>query len=54
MQAGDVDVTYADIRKAQHLLGYAPKLPWPRDYGSLCAGWTKLNTNINQLPVEKN
>lgn len=25
MQAGDVDVTYADIRKAQSLLGYAPR-----------------------------
>ncbi|MCA8830256.1 GDP-mannose 4,6-dehydratase [Hymenobacter pini] len=25
MQAGDVDITYADIRKAQQLLGYAPK-----------------------------
>ncbi|GGG50457.1 hypothetical protein [Hymenobacter glacieicola] len=25
MQAGDVDVTYADIRKAQQLLGYAPQ-----------------------------
>jgi UDP-glucuronate 4-epimerase len=25
MQAGDVDVTYADIRKAQNLLGYAPQ-----------------------------
>jgi nucleoside-diphosphate-sugar epimerase len=25
MQAGDVDITYADISKAQHLLGYAPK-----------------------------
>ncbi|WP_133272857.1 NAD-dependent epimerase/dehydratase family protein [Hymenobacter radiodurans] len=25
MQAGDVDVTYADIRKAQELLGYAPR-----------------------------
>ncbi|MBW3128212.1 GDP-mannose 4,6-dehydratase [Hymenobacter profundi] len=25
MQAGDVDVTYADITKAQHLLGYQPK-----------------------------
>lgn len=27
MQAGDVDVTYADIRKAQALLGYAPQTP---------------------------
>ncbi|MBT9392312.1 GDP-mannose 4,6-dehydratase [Hymenobacter sp. NST-14] len=25
MQAGDVDVTYADIRKAQELLGYSPQ-----------------------------
>ena len=25
MQAGDVDVTYADISKAQELLGYAPQ-----------------------------
>ncbi|WP_426492017.1 GDP-mannose 4,6-dehydratase [Hymenobacter sp. 102] len=25
MQAGDVDITYADISKAQRLLGYAPK-----------------------------
>nr|WP_236705151.1 GDP-mannose 4,6-dehydratase [Hymenobacter sp. AT01-02] len=25
MQAGDVDVTYADIQKAQQLLGYAPQ-----------------------------
>ncbi|GAA3940953.1 GDP-mannose 4,6-dehydratase [Hymenobacter algoricola] len=25
MQAGDVDVTYADIRKAEQLLGYAPQ-----------------------------
>ncbi|RAK70083.1 GDP-mannose 4,6-dehydratase [Hymenobacter edaphi] len=25
MQAGDVDVTFADIRKAQQLLGYAPQ-----------------------------
>ncbi|MFD2787339.1 GDP-mannose 4,6-dehydratase [Hymenobacter rubripertinctus] len=25
MQAGDVDVTYADIRKARELLGYAPR-----------------------------
>jgi nucleoside-diphosphate-sugar epimerase len=27
MQAGDVDITYADIRKAQQLLGYAPQTP---------------------------
>jgi UDP-glucuronate 4-epimerase len=25
MQPGDVDITYADIRKARHLLGYAPQ-----------------------------
>ena len=25
MQAGDVDVTYADISKARQLLGYAPQ-----------------------------
>ncbi|OON67630.1 GDP-mannose 4,6-dehydratase [Hymenobacter sp. CRA2] len=27
MQAGDVDITYADISKAQALLGYAPQTP---------------------------
>ncbi|RTQ45689.1 NAD-dependent epimerase/dehydratase family protein [Hymenobacter gummosus] len=27
MQAGDVDITYADISKAQQLLGYAPQTP---------------------------
>lgn len=27
MQAGDVDITYADISKAQQLLGYQPKTP---------------------------
>lgn len=27
MQAGDVDVTYADISKARRLLGYAPQTP---------------------------
>ncbi|GAA4386310.1 GDP-mannose 4,6-dehydratase [Hymenobacter koreensis] len=27
MQAGDVDITFADISKAQRLLGYAPRTP---------------------------
>jgi nucleoside-diphosphate-sugar epimerase len=27
MQPGDVDVTFADISKAQALLGYAPRTP---------------------------
>lgn len=29
MQAGDVEVTYADISKARHLLGYAPQTALP-------------------------
>ncbi len=29
MQPGDVNLTYADLTKSQHILGYAPKTPFP-------------------------
>ncbi|SMB95280.1 NAD-dependent epimerase/dehydratase [Hymenobacter roseosalivarius DSM 11622] len=45
MQAGDVDVTYADSRKAHALLGYAPQTP-------LADGLRQFVTWLNEGPVD--
>ncbi|SHJ22768.1 UDP-glucuronate 4-epimerase [Hymenobacter daecheongensis DSM 21074] len=45
MQAGDVDVTYADISKARRLLGYAPHTP-------LAAGLAEFVRWLDAQPAE--
>jgi UDP-glucuronate 4-epimerase len=40
-QPGDVPITYADISKAQRLLGYSPRVPFPEGIDAFVAWFTK-------------
>ena len=42
MQPGDVEITYADISKAQSEIGYAPKVDI-QDGIPIFVGWFKQN-----------
>jgi UDP-glucuronate 4-epimerase len=45
-QPGDVPITYADISKAQRLLGYAPKVSFSEGVGAFVAWFTRHNAGV--------
>jgi UDP-glucuronate 4-epimerase len=50
-QPGDVPITYADISKAQRLLGYNPSTPFPEGIQRFVA-WYRENSQLTSLAMQ--
>lgn len=49
MQAGDVERTYADITKAQKLIGYNPKVEFKEGVREFCKWYIKKNELLHEI-----